>query len=398
MKTLFLKIFLGLSVLALVFAVYRWRHSLTPLWSYQKDELQSKGPLMGIIDLDLLEDYFRYDHFGKTLSYQMKPHLKLSEFQNAQHEYQTLEAINTSLKQTLGVPEHDKEHLVNLLHKNLIEDFNRQLISKITEQQSESGEIDWKLQFIPSQKLNIDYKDELKKDGIIVWSPNSRLAQEIYTPEKNLEEKIKEISIPYTNQSFQYMAGEIHYKMNISPQQGRDYFDPHIKGEIHYTKFYRINTQSPFAASFESPGFKIDHVRYRNKDDTPLLKVTAIAQFNSLQLIPELRQLVIVFEEQDEFILSGSFSASEKEFAFETFISQLDFHVQNNSLDRVNLEGSVFRTDLLPRGEVFEQEGFYKHQISTKILMEHSRQLMQMFSNREFSSALSTSPRSVGAP
>lgn len=398
MKKLFLKIFLGLSVVSLVFGVFQWRHSLTPLWQYKKDEFQSKGPLMGIIDLDLLEDYFRYDHFGKTLSYQMKPSLELNGFQNAQHEYQALEAINTSLKETLGVPEHDKEHLVNLLHKNLIEDFNRQLITKISKHNSESGEIDWKLQFIPTQKLNIDYKDELKKDGTIVWSPNSRLAQEIYTPEKSLKEQIKEISIPYTNQSFQYMAGEIHYKMNISKKEGSDYFDPHIKGEILYTKFYRINTEKPFEAAFESPGFKVKHVRYRNEDDSPLMKVTAIAQFNSLQLIPELRHLVIVFEEQDEFILSGSFKTTENEIPFETFISQLNFHVDNHSLERVDLTQSVFRTDLLPRGEVFEQEGFFKHQISTKILLEHSRELMQMFSNREFSSALSTSTRPVGAP
>lgn len=352
---------------------------------------------MGVIDLDLLEDYFRYDNFGKTLSYQMKPHVNLTGFLNAKEEYDTLEAINSSLQQTLGVPEHDKEHLVNLLHKNLIEDFNRTLITKISQQQIASGKIDWKLQFIPSQKLNINYESELKKDGTIIWSPNSELAKEIYTSEKNLKEQIKQISIPYTNQSFQYMAGEILYKMSITSQDGKDYFDPHIKGEIHYTKYFRINSHKPFSASFESPGFQINHVRYRNKDETSLIKVTAVSEYNSLQLIPELRHLLIVFEEEDEFILSGTFKAAEKQLAFETFISQLDFHIQDNSLARVNLDRSIFRTDLLPRGQSFEQEGLLKHQISSKILIEHSRDLMQMFKYREFSSAISNEKGSAGA-
>lgn len=343
---------------------------------------------MGIIDINLLEDYFRYDHFGKTISYKISPELSLKNFQNAEQEYIGLQSFDQSLKKVLNINNQEKENLINLLHKNLVEDFNRNLLFEFDDKKIKRGHIDWKIEFEPKQVLNINYKEELRKDGTLVWIPNSDLSQKLYTDEKTLLEKVKALSIPFTNQTFQYLAGEISYHLKWDQSKKQNPLESYAEGEVHYVKYYRINMSKPFQANSRSAGFQLEHIRFRQKADVSIIKVVAKSNFNSVQLIPELRSLEVEFDKLDEFVITGKLSTPEKDYSFETLATKIVFFIEGNELTSIDEERTHIRTDLLPRGVMPVNASLFKNQISTKIMREHSSQIMNAFSNREFSSHL----------
>lgn len=379
---------IGVVCTLLAVSYYAFHKSLRPLWSTSSSFENLHEPLMGIIDISLLEDYFRYDHFGKTISYKVTPLLKLNDFQNAEQELMGLNSVDQTLKKVLNINNQEKENLINLLHKNLIEDFNRNLLTEFEDKKIYQGSIEWKIEFEPKQVLNINYKEELNKDGTLVWVPNKDLSQDLYSEEKTLFEKVKALPVPYTNQTFQYLAGEIIYHLKWDQSKRQNPFETYAEGEVHYVKYYRVNTSKPFEATSRSAGFQLEHIRFRKKEDVSIIKVVAKSNFNSVQLIPELRRLDIEFDQLDEFILTGKLSTSEKDYSFETFIPNLVFFIENNELTSIDEEKTVIRTDLLPRGVEPPGASLFKNQISTKILREHSSQIMNAFSNREFSSQL----------
>lgn len=381
---------------ALVFVYFLFLNRATPLWGEYRDSTQNLEEVQLDHHAEILEDYFLYDRLGESLHYKLKHEIRQSHdddgpaVQKAFHK-----ALNYVFQGKVRAP----EAMIILAQGGLFEKFNKSFLRELYKLDVNTGVINWDLRFIPEQHLNLSYKKHLENDQVFEWRPKLSWGSKLQQKTQSLSNKLSELSIPGNGRPFQYLAGAIHYQVDLDKLAAQA---PEV-GKIIFRKYYRVDEGRPFRQYFESSGFRLEHIRLKSETKSPLITVDLIENFHKKNLAPQFKEINLNFSGVIEKIAAEKSNANKKnrltlvgelltadydQVLFTMDITNLNFNIENGLISTLDEKKTKFSIKVLPEELNLKKSSLFKHQIKNKILREHQKDLLRSIKAELFSTRL----------
>lgn len=367
-----------------------------PLWSQSADRNKGLTPIKLDHHSEILKDYFLYDRLGESLHYKLVHTL---EYNSQQAPQNIQDAFQTALDQIFRGKVRPPEAMIVLAQGALFEKFNKSFLKTLHNNNIKEGQIHWALKFIPEQHLNLQYKEHIENSHTLEWAPGKNWTKRLQESDISIEQRLQELTIPGNGYPFQYMAGAVHYEIDLEKIEQRD----SSLGQLTFRKYYKVDETRPFRQYFESSGFHLEHIRLKSKKNLTLITVDLVETFNIDRLAPELAYINLNFsgviekvENQNEsknqknrLVLVGELSTTDYDTVlFEMNLNELSFRIDKGLISSLNADQSKYSIKLLPEEFDLEQSILFKKQIRNKILREHQRDLMKSIKADLFSPRL----------
>lgn len=368
-----------------------------PLWPHHSaDGNKDLTPIKLDYHSEILKDYFLYDRLGESLHYRLVHTL---EYNSQQAPQNIQDAFQTALDQVFRGKVRPPEAMIVLAQGALFEKFNKSFLETLYNNDIKEGQIHWALKFIPEQHLNLQYQEHMENSHALDWSPEKNWSEKLQAGDVSMEQRLQELTIPGNGHPFQYMAGAVHYEIDLNKIEKRG----RSLGQITFRKYYKVDETRPFRQYFESSGFRLEHIRLKSKMNSTLITVDLVETFDIDHLAPDLAYINLNFsgviekainqnkteDEKNRLVLVGELSTSDYDTVlFEMNLNELSFRMDKGLISSLNEDQSKYSIKLLPAEFDLEQSILFKKQIRNKVLREHQRDLMKSLKADLFSPRL----------
>jgi hypothetical protein len=394
-----LKIFIALTlgIVLCAFGLWFWYLNYSaPLWDYDSNSQNGLEETSLDYHAEILEDYFLYDRLGESLHYK---HVHSITQNSEKPEPAMIEAFNHALNEVFKGKVRPPEAMIILAQGSLFEKFNRSFLKDLHDKEIKTGQIHWSLRFVPEQHLNLSYSEHIENNQVIKWEANSKWAPQLQTEEQSLQKKLDQLTIPGNGRPFQYLAGAIHYHLNLDKLN-----KPNSDiGRLVFRKYYRMDNGHTFRQTFASSGFQLEHMRLKSENKSPLITVDFLETFSLQEIEPRPKRINLNFsgvvEERssenvnlnhnNNLTIVGELSTVEHDkVLFEMRLTNLSFNIEQKTVSTLNEKKSLYQIKILPEGLKLKDSSLFKHQIKNKILREHQRDLLRSLNTSLISTTL----------
>lgn len=368
----------------------------TPLWGQGIQTSPEREKVTLDHHAEILEDYFLYERLGESLHYKLEHQIE----QNSLHSEQKIQnAFQKALDQVFKGKVRPPEAMIVLSQGGLFEKFNNFFLQELHKNEVDSGLINWNLKFTPEQHLNLNYKQHLESEQTFEWKPQLNWTDELQQKPQRISDTLKDLTIPGNGRPFQYLAGAIHYQLDLDQLE-----QPESElGRLTFRKYYRVDEGRPFRQYFESSGFELEHIRLKSETSAPLITVDLVESFSLKDLAPSLSRINLNFSgvvedisaekanvnPKNRLTLVGELSTDQyDQLFFEMNIINLSFKINRGIISNLDEKKTNFSIKLLPEELNLKDSSLFKQQIKNKILREHQRDLLKSIKADLFSSRL----------
>lgn len=413
-KTVILSI-LGSLTLGLILTKDLFR-PFDKLWISSQSNQTSRYPAAtnwDLIDVSLIEDYFNYPTFGKSIDYKIKTKF----YTDKNEDYLKRNALETIQESFVRTFEHrdPSSKASKLFTKNLYSGFIDNFIKTISVTKIINGQFQFDFEFVPSFQQQITFENELSTNQLINISKKSNLLNYIEKEELDLSQKIVNISWPDSGDLYQYSGGNITlwFKfLDMVWRPSQPIPNPKknaVKGHIRFRKYFKVNPNNGKNSFLKNHFFEFENYTFKKdkKNQTRFITVDIYKSFNLDEMTPQLDRMEIHFgkvlasnEIHDSivenlisidkpdintgvFILRGHFIsdlANQKKIQSQISVKKLIYNFKDKEFE----SDSKVVVTLTGNSMTPEEKGIYKNEIKDRLLRISANDLIQFLELERF--------------
>lgn len=393
-----------------------------PYWASKEYDNRGRTP-SAVLDFDpdsleIYRDFFSYVTYQKYLTYDLSLNFRTDRDEEHLKDKFNL-SLRNSIRNTLiqktpkateeGIESHDKG-LVSLIKENLIQELTKNFLKTIKAYKIVNGTFQIDLNFSPRINSELNFNEELSSNQLVNWSQTSRLTNEINEVEIPFHQKVFEMPVPATTETYQYKGGQITIwfkTLDTTPQLHLPSPSKRgVKGFIRLRRYFRAPDMANNEPHILDENFRLNMVHFktlekRNRHDKNenFVTIDLYKEFDLENQTPRLDRVELHFGkvlpdnfhttnligslfaykdnviETSELNLHGALKYGDKDVLFVSKLEKLVFDFKTGEFSNNSKMKTIFRNSDL-RGPHLGQA---QHKVYNKLLHEYGLELIRSF-------------------